>query len=101
VTTKEHAQTKSLILVGAIVGVVLTLVVSFLMDFLYSDALQGTWRDAIVMDMQRYFNMHLEPNSLAVYALFALVFFFLSVMGALIGIVFMFILVRVLHIFTS
>jgi hypothetical protein len=86
---------------GAIVGAVLTIVVSFLMDFLYSDALQGTWRDAIVKDMERYFSMNLEPNSLPVYAIFALVFFLLSVAGALIGIVFMFILHRFLRIFTS
>ncbi len=100
-SSEEKRQTRQLLIGGGIVGAVLTLVVSVLMDFLYSDALQGTWRDAIVHDMDLYFQIQLEPNSFPVYVIFALVFFFLSLIGAVIGMVFMIILHKFLKILTT
>lgn len=77
-------------------GAVLTVIIALLMDYLYSDALQGTWRDAIVNDVHSLFNVSLSPEGTVAYILFGLLLFVLSTVGAAIGAVFIFIVGRFL-----
>jgi hypothetical protein len=95
-TEEQSWSWKRMVVGGAIVGAVLTLVFSLLMDVLYSDVLQGTWRDAIVHDMERFFSISLAPSSPLVYVLLVVILLLLSGVGALVGIVFAFILFKFL-----
>jgi hypothetical protein len=95
-TEEQSWRWKRLVIGGAIVGAVLTLVFSLLMDVLYSDVLQGTWRDAIVHDLERFFSISLAPSSPAVYLLLVVILLFLSGIGAVIGIIFALILFKFL-----
>lgn len=92
----RRTRAKRLIMGGAVFGAVLTFIISILMDYLYADALQGTWRDAIVNDLHNLFNVSLSQDSPVVYLLFGIIMLFLSSIGAVIGIVFVFIIGRFL-----
>lgn len=92
---------RKLVIGGALLGAVMTIVVSLLMDVLYADALNGTWRDAIVLDLNRYFSVSLSPDSLVVYMIFGLILLILSVFGAVIGIVFVLLIYKFLAFLTS
>jgi hypothetical protein len=92
----KRRRTKNLVVGGAILGAVLTIVISLLMDVIYAEALHGTWRDAIVNDLRNLFHIDLSPDSIVVYALFGIVLLFLSSIGAAIGVVFVFIIGRFL-----
>lgn len=63
------------------------LIISLLMDILYADALQGTWRDAISRDLGSLFGSPPPPDSLPVYLVFILVLLVLMFMGALMGVI--------------
>jgi hypothetical protein len=92
---------RKIIISGALLGAVMTIVVSLLMDVLYADALNGTWRDAIVLDLDRYFSVSLTPDSLVVYMIFGLILLILSGFGAVIGIVFVLLIYKFLSFLTS
>ena len=70
---------------GGAFGGVLSVVISVLMDYLASDAMQGTWRDAIVMDMERYFSLTISPDGFVAYVLFVLIMLLLAAIGAAMG----------------
>lgn len=82
---KLAKRKKIVVLIGASIGALLSLVTSLLMDFLFADSLQGTWRDAIVSDLQRLTSHSYSPESVFIYLLFILVLAFLAAMGAGIG----------------
>jgi len=96
---KRHHR-KALI-AGGIFGGVLSVVISVLMDFMASDSLQGTWRDAIVNDLDRFMSVVISPDSLTAYALFVVVMLFLAAMGAGIGAMFSYIVFRFLEMLSS
>lgn len=98
---EQRRKGRRLIISGALVGAVMTIVVSLLMDVLYADALQGTWRDAISLDLNRYFSVTLAPDSLVVYLLYGVVLLFLSGFGALMGVVFALITYKFLSFLSS
>lgn len=92
----KRRRTKNLVISGAVLGAVLTIVISLLMDVIYAEALHGTWRDAIVSDLHNLFHVELSPDSFIVYLLFGIVLLLLSSIGAAIGVVFVFIIGRFL-----
>ncbi len=73
---------------GALIGGGFGIVVFFLMDILFNDSLGGSWRDAIVNDMNLLFSINLSPNSLLVYLTFAFILGVVVLFGALIGVLF-------------
>lgn len=81
----KSKRRRTVLIVGASIGATLSLVTSLLMDMLFADSLQGTWREAIVNDMQSIFSISMSPDSILVYLLFILVMLFLSLIGAAIG----------------
>jgi hypothetical protein len=89
------------LLAGGIIGGSLSVVISVLMDFMASDALQGTWRDAIVNDLQMFMSISITPDSITAYALFFLVMVFLAAVGAGIGAVFSYTVYRFLEMLSS
>ena len=97
---KKNIHKKAL-LAGGIFGGVLSVVISVLMDFMASDSLQGTWRDAIANDLHRFLSISITPDSLTAYAFFVLVMIFLAAVGAGIGAVFSYIVFRFLEILSS
>lgn len=86
----EQRRLKRFLTAGAIVGALLSIAISLLMDPLYSDALGGTWRDAIVGDLHNFLSLNVEKDSLLVTAVLALVLAVLGVFGAFMGMIFTF-----------
>ena len=76
---------RMVLIIGAAIGAILSLVTSLLMDILFADSLQGTWREAIVNDMQNIFSVTMDPDSVLVYLLFILLMLFLALIGGAIG----------------
>lgn len=89
-----------LLIVGAIVGAFLTIAVTLLMDTLYADVLGGTWRDAIVKDL-RNLSIDVQKDSLVVTAVFFLITAINGLFGALMGLIFTFIVFKFLNILTT
>ena len=92
---------KQIVIAAAIFGGVISLIVSIMMDFMFSDALQGTWRDAIVHDMNHFFSITLSPDSFIVYILYVLMMILLTVIGAAIGAGFGYLIQKFLGMLTS
>jgi len=78
-------RVKRFVLAGAIVGAAASVTVSLLMDLLYADALNGTWRDAIARDFNHIFSSTLTPHSPVVYVAFIFILGILGGIGALLG----------------
>ena len=97
----ERSKAKKFLLVGAITGGFMSLTISLLMDSIYADTLNGTWRDAIAKDLNtllpsRYVIgkrhcQHRLPFVLAILAAF----------GAFMGIIFSFFLYKFFGFLTS
>jgi len=78
-------RARRLVLIGAAVGAALSLTISLLMDVLYADALQGTWRDAIAKDFNQFFSLSLTRDSFLVYLGFMVILAILALVGAFLG----------------
>jgi len=76
---------KKAVLIGAALGALVSLGTALSMDLFFSDALQGTWRDAASKDMTRMFGAACGKNYVAVTLLLVLVMGFLAGFGALLG----------------
>jgi len=88
--------TKRFIIVGAVLGALASLAVTLLMDILYAEALQGTWRDAIAKDLNRLFHATLTPDSVLVYLAYLVIIVILMAIGAFMGMFFALIVHRFL-----
>jgi hypothetical protein len=102
--TDENKRKKLLrkaLIAGGMFGGVLSVVISVLMDFMASDSLQGTWRDAIVNDLERFMSISITPDSITAYALFVLVMIFLASVGGGIGAIFSYTVYRFLEMLSS
>ncbi len=86
----EQGRAKKFLLGGAIVGGIMSLSVSLLMDSLFSDAMQGTWRDAIAKDLNAMLSIGVTSKSLIVGILFLVILAFLAAFGAFMGYIFSF-----------
>jgi len=82
---------------GAIGGAALSIAVALLMDVLYADILNGTWRDAIALDLSRLTGSSLTPDSSVVILAFVGILAVLGLIGAGLGSVFAGVLYRFLH----
>jgi len=91
---EDRKRAKKFLLGGAIIGGIMSLVITLLMDTLFADSLQGTWRDAIAKDLNSLTSIGVSSSSIIVYLLFALILALLSGFGALLGFVFAFFLYK-------
>jgi hypothetical protein len=76
---------KKAIIIGAIIGAIMTLGAALSMDVVFSNTLEGTWRDAAAKDVTRMFGATCGQNYIAVTLVLAVVMGFLAAFGALLG----------------
>jgi len=86
----DKRKAKKFLLFGAVIGGVLSLTISLLMDTLFADSLQGTWRDAIAKDLNTFLSLGLSPKSFFVMVIFIFVLGLLTVFGCFMGFIFSF-----------
>jgi len=90
----DHRRAKKFLLGGAIVGGIMSLSTSLMMDMLFADSLQGTWRDAIAKDMNTIFSLGVSSKSIAVSVVFIIILAILTAFGAFMGYIFSFFLYK-------
>jgi len=76
---------KKAVIIGAALGAVVTLGAAISMDYVLSNSLQGTWRDAAVKDVTKMFGPSCGQNWFAVTLVLAVVMGFLAGFGAMLG----------------
>jgi len=90
----EQKRARKFLLGGAIVGGIMSLSVSLMMDMLFADSLQGTWRDAIAKDLNTMFSLGVSSKSIIVGLAFIFILAILSAFGAFMGYIFSFFLYK-------
>jgi hypothetical protein len=90
----DRRRAKKILFAGAIAGGVLSVAVSLLMDTVYADSLQGTWRDAIAKDLNTFFSLGVSSGSIIVNIIFVFVLGILAAFGAMLGFIFSFFLYK-------
>lgn len=70
------------------IGMAFSVLVFFLMDLLYSDTLNGSWRQVIAMDLKSNYHMDVTIHSPSVYLVYVLILMFLMSIGAGFGYLF-------------
>ncbi len=90
----DHRRAKKFLLGGAIVGGIMSLSISLMMDMLFADSLQGTWRDAIAKDVNTIFSLGVSSKSILVTLIFMVILAFLTAFGAFMGYIFSFFLYK-------
>jgi len=78
---------KKAIIIGALCGALISLGSAISMDYLFSDSLQGTWRDAAGKDVTKMFGPAYGRNYLVVTLVLVFVMSFLAAFGALLGVI--------------
>lgn len=78
---------KKAVIIGAAIGAVVTLGAAISMDYVLSNSLQGTWRDAAVKDVTKMFGPACGQNWFAVTLVLVVVMAFLAGFGAVLGVV--------------
>jgi hypothetical protein len=91
---EDQRRAKKILLAGAIVGGIISVAVSLLMDTIYADSLQGTWRDAIAKDLNTFLSLGVSSGSIIVNIVFIFVLGLLAAFGALLGFIFSFFLYK-------
>jgi len=86
----DRRRAKKFLFFGAIVGGILSLAITLLMDTFYADALQGTWRDAIAKDLHTFFSLNVTSRSFIVYVVFFMVLSIMTAFGSFMGFIFSF-----------
>lgn len=81
----EWKRLKRFLIAGAALGAAAAIVISLLLDVLYADVLQGTWRDAIVNDLKTFLGASVEKGSLLVSLIFIIILSILGLFGAFVG----------------
>jgi hypothetical protein len=76
---------KKAIIIGAVIGALITLGAALSMDIFLSGSLQGTWWDAAVKDVTRMFGPAWGQNVFVVSFVLVLVMGFLAGFGAVFG----------------
>ncbi|UCG77391.1 MAG: hypothetical protein JSV21_07330 [Nitrospirota bacterium] len=90
----EERRLKRILIVGAVIGGVLAVTVSLLLDVLFADSLNGTWRDAIVLDLNNFLKLDVTVNSPIVFIVFGIILLVLAGFGAIMGVIFTFFMIR-------
>ena len=78
---------KKAVIIGAVLGAVVSLGTALAMDYVLSDSLQGSWWDAAAKDVTKMFGPVCGQNAFAVSFVLVFVMSFLAVFGAVLGIV--------------
>jgi hypothetical protein len=78
---------KKAIIIGAILGALVSLGTALSLDTFFSDTFQGTWRDAAAKDVTKMFGASCGQNWFAVTLVLVFVMGFLAGFGALLGII--------------
>ena len=76
---------KKAVIIGALLGAVVTLGVAFSMDYFLADSISGSWRDAAVKDVTKMFGPACGGNWFAVTLVLVVVMGFLAGFGAALG----------------
>ncbi len=90
----DEKNLKRFLITGAIVGGILAITITLLMDVLFAESLNGTWRDAIVSDLHNFFKITVTVNSPIVFVVFGIILLVLSGFGAIMGVIFTFIIMK-------
>ncbi len=90
----DRRKAKKILSAGAITGAVMSVGISLLMDTMYADSLQGTWRDAIAKDLNTAFSLGVTSGSFTVNIVFVFVLGLLAAFGAFMGFLFSFFLYK-------
>jgi len=77
---------KRAVITGAVIGALMSLGAAFAMDFILSDSLQGSWRDAAAKDVTKIFGASCGQNYWAVTLVLVFVMGFLAAFGAMLGV---------------
>ena len=91
---EDRRRAKKFLLFGSILGGLLSIVISVLMDVLFADALKGTWRDAIAKDLNTFLSLGVDAHSIIVNIAFLIVLAILAAFGAFMGFIFSFFLYK-------
>ena len=98
---RDRGKAKKILLGGAVSGGIISLAISLLMDTMYADSFQGTWRDAIAKDLNTFFSLGVSSKSILVNILFVFVLGILTAFGAFLGFIFSFFLYKFLSFLTD
>jgi len=90
----DEKRLKRFLVTGAILGGILAITITLLMDVLFAESLDGTWRDAIVSDLHNFFKITVTVNSPIVFFVFGLILLILSGFGAIMGVIFTFFIIK-------
>lgn len=91
---EENRRAKRYLLFGAIIGGILSLSITLLMDTFYAGALNGTWRDAIAKDLNTFLSLGVSSTSFVVYIMFGAVLAIMTAFGSFMGFIFSFFLYK-------
>lgn len=91
---EDSRRAKKYLLFGAIIGGILSLSITLLMDTFYADALNGTWRDAIARDLNTFLSLGVSSSSFIVYVMFGVVLAIMAGFGSFMGFIFSFFLYK-------
>jgi hypothetical protein len=97
----DKSKARKFLLAGAILGGIFSLALSLLMDTMYADSFQGTWRDAIAKDLNTYFSLEVSTDSAVVYIVFFFVLAILTSFGAFLGFIFSFFMYKFFSLLTG
>lgn len=81
----NDAGLKKAIIIGAVIGALISLATALSIDIFLSNAFSGTWWDAAAKDVTRMFGPTCGKNPIAVLLVLLLVMGFLAGFGALLG----------------
>jgi hypothetical protein len=98
---EDRGRAKRYLLFGAIIGGILSLSITLLMDTFYADVLNGTWRDAIAKDLNTFFSLGVSSASFIVYAMFGVVLAIMTAFGSFMGFIFSFFLYKFFEFLSS
>jgi hypothetical protein len=90
----DSRKAKRYLYSGAVIGGIISLTITLLMDTFYSDSFQGTWRDAIAKDLNTFLSLGATSKSIIVYIGFVFVLALLTAFGAFMGFIFSFFLYK-------
>ena len=97
----DQGKARKFLLGGALLGGIISLSITLLMDTMYGDSFQGTWRDAIAKDLNTLFSLGLTAKSVLVNIVFVFVLGILSAFGAFLGFIFSFFLYKFFSFLTN
>lgn len=91
---ENKSRARKFLIGGAIIGALMSVSITLFMDSMYSESMQGTWRDAIAKDLNSLMSLGVTSKSIVVYLAFLVVLAILAAFGAFMGFIFSFFLYK-------